>query len=102
LPASARQAPLGLQIETGSKDLKYVPVVLAARDHRAEHRREGVARHIEPVGPRLVLGGLVDEGLADIEYDGAYRSRAWWRGEVGLCHSSTIARSRSRTAREVA
>jgi hypothetical protein len=33
-----------------------------------------VARDADPIGPGAVLGGLVDEGLADIEDD---------RGDVG-------------------
>jgi hypothetical protein len=40
--------------------LEGLPVVPAAGDHRAEHRRERVPGHAQPVGPGPVLARLVN------------------------------------------
>jgi hypothetical protein len=58
-----------------------------------------VARHAEPIRPRLVLSRFVDERLADIEYDSPHESTADWRSENLARHSSTIAQSDSRSTR---
>src|SRR5205823_14815291 len=58
---------LNMQIKTGPKVLKSLPIVPATGDHRAEHRRERVPRHTQPVCPRPVLPALVHDGLANVE-----------------------------------
>src|SRR5215216_3247991 len=61
---------LDRQVEPGSEVLEGVTVVVAEGDDRAEHCREGMPRHPEPVCPRPILGRLVDERLTDVKDDG--------------------------------
>jgi hypothetical protein len=63
---------LGCEVEAGPKVLEGLPVVLATGDDRAKHGGEGMAGDPEPVRPGAVLGGLVDQCLADVEHDGAH------------------------------
>jgi hypothetical protein len=61
--------PLDRQVEPGSEVLEGVTVVVAEGDDRAEHGREGMPRHPEPVCPCTILGRLVDERLTDVKDD---------------------------------
>ena len=58
-----------VQVESRLEDLEGLPVVLAARDDRAEHRREHMTRNTQPVSPRPVLPRLIHQAFADIEND---------------------------------
>jgi len=56
-----------VQVEPRLEDLEGLPVILAARDHRAEDCREHMPRDAQPVRPGPVLPGLIHQDLADIE-----------------------------------
>ena len=59
--------PLFVQIKAGAEDLEGLAVVPALSDHSAEHRREGVPGHSQPISLRAVLARLVYQALTDIE-----------------------------------
>ena len=56
-----------IQVESGPEKLERLPVVLAARDDRAEDGREHVTRDTQPVGPCPVLPRLIDKAFAHVE-----------------------------------
>jgi hypothetical protein len=71
LRLSCTSAPraLGGQVKAGPEVLERLPVIHPERDHSAEHRRERMPGHTQPVRPRPVLPRLVNKRLAHIEHN---------------------------------
>src|SRR5437899_2558786 len=61
--------PLRRKVEPWSEVLKRLVVVATRGNDGAEHRRERVTWHAQPVCPRPVLASLVDDRLTDIKED---------------------------------
>jgi MoaA/NifB/PqqE/SkfB family radical SAM enzyme len=70
LPRFRAPRPFLVQIETGPEKLERLAVIHSLRDNRAENRRERMAGNAEPVSPRPVFTGFVNQRLAHIENNG--------------------------------
>ena len=62
-----QRAALSIETEARTEILECIPVIHPQGNDRAEYRREGVTRHAQPVSPRPILPGLLNQRFTDIK-----------------------------------